>query len=62
MVTREEAVQAAGQVVAAGVRAQAAMSVEDAARAAYTPTGPPLPELEARIRAQRATTVQAPAA
>ena len=54
MVTRAEAVEAAGRVIAAGVRAQASMSVEDAARSAYTPTGPPLPDLETRIRAQRA--------
>jgi hypothetical protein len=29
-------------------------TVEEAARAAYTPTGPSIPELEARIRALRA--------
>lgn len=28
-------------------------SVEDAARAAYTPTGPPVEELEKRIRQRR---------
>ena len=62
MVTRAEAVEAAGQVIAAGVRAQAAMSVEDAARAAYTPTGPPLTEIEDQIRAQRTTAVDTTAA
>ena len=38
------------------------MSVEDAARAAYTPTGPPLTEIEDRIRAQRTTAVDTTAA
>lgn len=55
MVTREEAIAAAGQILAAGLAAQAALSIEEAARAAYTPTGPPIEELQARIRAQRAT-------
>lgn len=54
MTTRAEAIEAAGQILAAGRRAQAQLSVADAARAAYTPTGPPLAELERRIAAERA--------
>lgn len=58
-VTREEAIEEAGRVLAAGRAAQSLLSVEDAARAAYTPTGPPLEELVARIRAQRAAAAAA---
>lgn len=54
MTTRAEAIAAAGEVLAEGRRAAAAMTVEEQARAAYTPTGPSIAELEALIRAQRA--------
>jgi guanylate kinase len=56
MTTRQEAIAAAGRVVAEDHLAQAARTVEEAARAAYTPTGPSIEELERRIRARRENT------
>lgn len=54
--TRAEAVTAAGETLAPAVRSLYGLdgtSVEDAARAAWTPTGPTLPELIAAIAARR---------
>lgn len=59
MIPATEAMQRACAAFAEGYRRRDSMTVEDAARAAYTPTGPSIAELEAKIRAQRA---QAPAA
>lgn len=58
MTTRAEAIAAAGQVFAEGLRAVASMTVEEQARAAYTPTGPTIAELEAEIREQRTATTR----
>lgn len=53
MPTREEAIAAAGQVLAL-VRAELAdLTPREQAEAAYTPTGPSVDELEDRIRARR---------
>lgn len=54
--TRSEAIAAAGQCIAQAYVLRDTLPPEEAARLAYTPTGPPLAELEARIRAKRATT------
>lgn len=56
MTTQAEAVARFTDCIAAGYRRRDSLSVEDAARAAYTPTGPSIPELEALIRAQRTGT------
>lgn len=56
MTTRAEAITAAADCFARGLRTaygQDGTTVEEAARLAYTPTGPSIPELEARIRALR---------
>jgi hypothetical protein len=53
MTTRAEAVKAAGQCFAEGLILRDSLPVEEAARLAYTPTGPSIAELEAKIRAQR---------
>ena len=53
MTTRAEAVKAAGQCFAEGLILRDSLPVEEAARRAYTPTGPSIPEIEAKIRAQR---------
>jgi len=53
-VTREAAIAAAGRDLAEAYLLLDELPVEEAARRAYTPTGPPLEELEARIRARRA--------
>lgn len=52
--SREEAIAAAGRTFAEAYQLLDELPVEEAARRAYTPTGPPLAELEARIRARRA--------
>ncbi|MGC0143185.1 hypothetical protein [Pseudactinotalea sp. Z1732] len=52
--SREQAIKAAGQAFAEAYQLLDELPVEEAARRAYTPTGPPLAELEARIRARRA--------
>jgi len=54
--TREEAIKSAAEPLADAYVIMLGLdgtSVEDAARAAWTPTGPPLHELEAGIRARR---------
>jgi len=54
LVTRGEAIAEAARILAE-IDAQAArMTVDEAARAAYVPGGPPVDELAARIRARRA--------
>ncbi|MCQ9367377.1 hypothetical protein NQ036_03830 [Brevibacterium sp. 91QC2O2] len=67
MPTRDEAIAGAGQILARGlVRTYMEGTVAEAAARAYTPGGPPLAELEARIAALRAgalpTTIPAAAA
>lgn len=53
--TREQACASAGQILAQAVARRDALTVEEAARRAYSPdSGPSLPELERRIRARRA--------
>lgn len=53
--TRDECVRKAGQRLAEAVARRDALTVEEAARQAYSPdSGPSLPELERRIRARRA--------
>ena len=54
VVTREQAIDEAAEVFAQAIRLRDSLPVEEAARLAYTPTGPSLPELEDMIRAQRA--------
>lgn len=56
MTTRDEAIQAAGEVLARGEAAAAQMTPRQAAEAAYTPTGPSVDELEDLIRADRGLT------
>jgi hypothetical protein len=56
-VTRDQAIQAAAQPITDGYTTLLGLdgtSVEQAARAAWTPTGPELPELIDRITAVRA--------
>lgn len=53
MTTREEACRAAGAAFAEGLILRDSLPVEEAARIAYTPTGPSIEELEERIRARR---------
>ncbi|QIK83018.1 hypothetical protein [Sanguibacter sp. HDW7] len=53
--TRTAAITAAGTSIAQAYALRDSLPVEEAARIAYTPTGPTLAELEDRIRAQRAT-------
>lgn len=55
-VTRAAAIAAAGAALAEARRVRDSLSVEEAARQAYTPTGPSIPELERMIRAQRGLT------
>ena len=52
-VTREEAIAAAGRVLADGIAEQLSRTPNEAAEAAYVPGGPSVDELEDRIRAQR---------
>ena len=54
MTTRDEAVQTAAKALAQGVRLIYEGTPREAAERAYTPGGPPVEELEARIRAHRA--------
>lgn len=51
---RRAAIRAAARVWRAGMDAMDRMTVEDAARACWTPGGPSLDELTARITADRA--------
>ena len=53
MTTFDEAIEAAGAALAASERACAQMTPREQAEAAYTPTGPPVDELEDLIRADR---------
>ncbi len=48
-----EAIRRAGEVFAMGEIAAEQMTPREQAEAAYTPTGPPVDELEDRIRARR---------
>jgi hypothetical protein len=48
-----EAINAAGRIVLEARRVRDSLPVEEAARRAWTPTGPSIEELEAMIRAQR---------
>lgn len=52
---RSAAIAAAGRTVAAGRALADSLPPEEAARIAWTPTGPPVDELTERIRARRAT-------
>lgn len=52
-VTRGEAISAAARIFVEACRVRDSLPVEEAARQAYTPTGPSIEELEQRIRAQR---------
>jgi hypothetical protein len=58
MVTRAECIAAAARIYVEGCRVRDSLPVEEAARRAYTPTGPSIPELERMIRAQRGLTEQ----
>lgn len=51
--TKDEAIAAAGAKIAHAYYLADTLPIDEAARAAYTPTGPPLAELEARIAARR---------
>lgn len=56
MTTRDQAVASAGECIAAATRTALGLdgtSVEEAARLAWTPTGPPLDVLIDRIRERR---------
>ncbi len=53
MTARDEAISAAGRAFAEGRAVRDSLTVEEAARRAYTPTGPSLDELEQRIRESR---------
>lgn len=48
-----EAITEAGRIIAEARRVRDSLPVDEAARRAWTPTGPTLDELEALIRAQR---------
>lgn len=52
--SRDDAIRAAGRDIAEAYHLLDELPVEEAARRAFTPTGPPLHVLEARIRARRA--------
>lgn len=52
--TRAQAIAAAGRDIAEAYLLLEELPVEEAARRTFTPTGPPLEDLEARIRARRA--------
>ena len=52
-VTRAEAIAAAARIFVEACRVRDSLPVEEAARQAYTPTGPSIVELERKIRAQR---------
>lgn len=53
MITREEAIEAAACALADGIALRNSMTPLDAARAAWSPGGPSVEVLEARIRADR---------
>lgn len=53
MVTRAEALTAYGDLAAQHALTEAAMTPRELAEKAHTPGGPPVEELEARIRAER---------
>lgn len=55
-ITRALACQRAGAHLAAAVARRDALTPAEAARAAHTPTGPSLAELERRIAARRSET------
>lgn len=50
---RADAINAAAAVLVEADLLSVALPVQEAARRAYTPTGPPMPELAARIGARR---------
>lgn len=52
--TRDECIAIASQCIAEAVYLSETLPVAEAARLAYTPTGPSLAELERRIAARRA--------
>lgn len=58
-VTREQAITAAAAAIVEGRRQRDSLPVAEAARRAFTPTGPALPELEARIAARRTNRAEA---
>lgn len=51
--TRAECIDAAARIGLAEEQAVASMTPREQAEAAYTPTGPPVDELEERIRRRR---------
>lgn len=53
MTTREEAIEAAGRLIAEGIALRDSLSPRRAAELAWTPSGPSVDELERRIRACR---------
>lgn len=53
MTTRQQAVDTAGRSFAEGRALRDSLPVAEAARLAWTPTGPSIAELEQRIAAQR---------
>lgn len=55
--TREAAIEAAGQAIADGLALRDSLPPRAAAEAAWTPSGPSVDELERRIRADRGDTV-----
>lgn len=55
------AIAEAGRIVLEARRVRDSLPVDEAARRAWIPTGPPIPELEAMIRAQRAVSVDSAA-
>lgn len=57
--TKAEALAAAAVCFAEGRRVRDSLPVAEAARRAFTPSGPPLDELERRIRALRVPTATA---
>jgi hypothetical protein len=54
VIPREVAMRRAGRILAAARAERDAMTPEDAARAAYSPGGPPVEEIAALIRQHRA--------
>lgn len=58
MTTRAEALAAAAVCFAEARELRDSLPVEEAARIAYTPTGPSIEELERRIRARRTETTR----
>lgn len=55
-VTRDQAITNAARIFVEACRVRDSLTVEEAARQAYTPTGPSIAELERTIRAQRGLT------